>query len=245
MKISRWSVILLCGLTAFVIATILIIVLRQRSIQLQPSREAKSYPHTHLQSSEWEPKSKISGSEYKLGNGETLASVARARYGHQKYSSVIKLYNHIQDETAVKAGTALRVPDMAIILHEEGVTNVAPGEVELILCARAKYDKVVDELWRLRTQSGGTYALPEHIQQELLQAANDLQQATEGLEKVQPGVNNAPSRTIGQLEQSMGGMRNLAWGDHSDPNGYDIDMVQQRYALALTYAIIWAREGFK
>ena len=164
MKFSRWNVILLCGLTAFVIATILVLVLRQRSIQLQPSREAKTYPHTHLQSSEWEPKSKISGSEYKLGNGETLASVARARYGHQKYSGVIKLYNRIQDETAVQAGTTVRVPDISLLLKEEGVTNVAPKEVELILCSRAKYDKVVSELWRLRIEARDTYTLPQSIQ---------------------------------------------------------------------------------
>ena len=30
-----------------------------------------------------------------------------------------------------------------------------------------------------------------------------------------------------------------------DSYGYDIDMVQQRFALALTYAIMWARDGFK
>jgi len=40
-------------------------------------------------------------------------------------------------------------------------------------------------------------------------------------------------------------IRALAAGDHSDPNGYDIDLVQQRFALALTNAIIWAREGFR
>jgi hypothetical protein len=49
---------------------------------------------------------------------------------------------------------------------------------------------------------------------------------------------------IGQLEQCMQLMRELALG-HLDPYGYDIDVVQQRYALALAYAIIWARAGFK
>ena len=39
----------------------------------------------------------------------------------------------------------------------------------------------------------------------------------------------------------MAGMRELAVGVHADPNGYDIDMVQQRYALAIAYGIIWAR----
>lgn len=62
---------------------------------------------------------------------------------------------------------------------------------------------------------------------------------------MRPGVTGVPRHMIGQLEQNIAGMQDLAQGEHSDPNGYDIDMVQQRYALALTYAIVWARDGFK
>jgi hypothetical protein len=41
----------------------------------------------------------------------------------------------------------------------------------------------------------------------------------------------------------MGQMWELT--ERLDSYGYDIDMVQQRFALALTYSIIWARDGFK
>ena len=100
-------------------------------------------------------------------------------------------------------------------------------------------------LWALRAASTNNYQLPEHVRQELLEAADDLQQATENLKQIRPGATAVPRHMIGQLEQNMTGLRALAEGEHSDPNGYDIDMVQQRYALALTYAIIWARDSFK
>ena len=83
------------------------------------------------------------------------------------------------------------------------------------------------------------------MRRALLEAADDLEQATEGLKQTRPGVIGVPKHMIGQLEQNTATMRDLAAGKHSDPEGYDIDMVQQRYALALAYAIIWARDGFK
>lgn len=222
-----------------------IILLRQKQALVQPKAQVKRYPHEHLPSSAWEPNAKLHADTYKLRKDETLASVARLRYGHQNYHGVIKLYNHVEDEVQVEVGTTLRVPDMSVILAEEGLTKVAAEEVELILCSRAKYDRVVDQLWALRTHADSTYAVPEEVKRELLEAADDLQQATENLKGSKAGVSGSPKSMIGQLEKSMTGMRDLAWGEHADPNGYDIDIVQQRFALALTYAIIWAREGFK
>ena len=193
-----------------------------------------------MQASGFESLAKLQTLEYKLREGETLASVARLRYGHQHYHRVIKLYNHIEDETQVAANSTLRLPDISAILAEEGLTKVVPQEVNLILCSRAKYDKIVGQLKDLPR---GTQSIPDNIKQELFEAADDLQQATESLRVIKPGVNAVPLRTMGQLEQCMWEMRGLT--ERLDSYGYDIDMVQQRFALALTYVIIWARDGFK
>ena len=214
-------------------------MIRKRPTTLQ------RYPHEHLQTSALEPRAKLDTVNYTLRNGETLASVAKRRYGHEHYYRVIKLYNHLEDEGQIASDYALRLPEMSVILAEEGFTKVAAQEAGLILCSRAKYDKVVDQLWAARGQSTGNHVLTEGIKRELLEAADDLQQATESLKLPKPGATGLPTHMIGQLEQSMSLLKNLAAGEHWDPNGYDIDMVQQRYALALTYAIIWAREGFK
>lgn len=204
------------------------------------AQQTRRYPHEHLPATAFEPLAKLQTVEYKLKAGESLASVARLRYGHQNYYRVIKLYNNIEDETRVTANQNLRLPDMSAILADEGVTKVLPEEVHLILCARAKFDKIRDQLWTLPREP---YSIPKNLEQELLEAADDLQQATESLKTVKPGVTAVPLRTIGQLEQCMTGMRDLTRG--VDENRYDIDIVQQRLALALSYLMLWARDGFK
>ncbi len=236
------SLIISLALGVLIIGGILLV--RQKPV-LQPATQATRYPHVHLPSSEWEPKAKLPADTYTLRNSETLASVAVRRYGHQNYSRIIKLYNHIEDEAHIEAGTTLRLPDITAILSEEGLTKVAAGEMEMILCSRAKYDRVVDQLWALSPNAGGSYTVAEGVKRELMEAADDLQQATESLQIGRAGVGRPPASMIGQLKQCMGIMRALALGEPVDPESYDIDMVQQRYALALAYAILWARDGFK
>jgi hypothetical protein len=240
MKVLSWKTGVIVALCFVVFGAV--IVSCQKTATVQPQQ--KRYPHEHLQTSALEPNAQLHTVDYKLRNGETLASVARLRYGHQNYYRVIKLYNNLADEGQIAADYTLRLPDMSAILAEEGLTKIIPQELSLILCSRAKYDKVVKQLWALRNESTNNYQLPDDVRRELLEAADDLQQATESLKQSRPGVTGVPSRTIGQLEQNMFGMRNLAQGEF-DANGYDIDLVQQHFALALAYAIIWAREGFE
>ena len=243
MKLLSWKFGLLVGLALCLLAFGSIALFRKQRTPVR--QESKRYPHEHLQTSALEPNAQWNKVEYTLGNGETLAGVAKLRYGHQNYYRVIKLYNRLEDEAQVDSNHTLRVPEMSVILAEEGVTKVATQEVTLILCSRAKYDRVVKQLWTLRSASTDNQQVPEDVRRELLEAADDLQQATESLKQARPGVTGAPKHMIGQLEQNTATIRLLAAGEHSDPNGYDIDLVQQRYALALAYAIIWARDGFK
>jgi hypothetical protein len=232
-KILSWKTSLIFALCLLVLGGV--VVLRQKRATAQP--EAKRYPHEHLQTSALEPRAKLHTVEFNLPSGETLANVASQRYGHQNYYRVIKLYNHLADDAPVPANYSLQLPDISVIVAKEGLNKVAAQEMALILCSRAKYDNVVDQLWALRRQNN---QVPEGVKRELLEAADDLQQATESLKQTKLGVSGAPVKLIGQLEQAMTGMQDLAEG-HFDSYGYDIDMVQQRYALALTYAIIWAR----
>lgn len=243
MKRKYLFLIAIAAAAILVVAGILII---RRKSRLKPKVQAQRYLHQHLPSSEWEPTAKFTDASRTLREGETLASIARLRYGHQNYAGVIKLYNHIENVEAVPVGTNLRVPDISITLTEEGFTKVAAPEMEMILCSRAKYDKVVGQLWALRSEAPldqRVVVIPPKIKQELLEAADDLQQATESLKTNKPETTRPPAKMIGQLESVMHGMRQLAEGAIDD-NGYDIDIVQQRYGLALTYGIIWAREGF-
>jgi hypothetical protein len=193
-----------------------IYVFRQKPRTVLPP--FKRYPHAHLQTSALEPNAQLQQVDYTLRNGETLAGVARLRYAHQHYYRVIKLYNHLADEHQVAADYKLRLPEMSVILAEEGLNKVAAQEVAAILCARAKYDRVVKQLWALRVETTNTYQLPEAVRQELLEAADDLQQATENLKQPRSGVTTGvPRYMIRLLEQNVTSLRGLADGDHADP----------------------------
>jgi hypothetical protein len=236
---------LIAGIIAVILIATGLALLRRRSWR-KPEVQTARYLHQHLPASAWEPTATLSAAPYTVREGDTLANIARRRYGHERYSGVIKLYNHIEDETAVPVGAVLRLPDISTILTEEGFARVAAAEMEMILCARAKYAKVERQLWEVRGDAPldeHIVAIPQKTKQELLEAADDLQQATESLKKLKPGTTRPPAKMIGQLESVMYGMRQLADG-LIDDNGYDIDIVQQRYGLAMTYGIIWAREGF-
>jgi hypothetical protein len=239
MKLSSWKI---AGSIGFVLCCFVvggIILFRQKRTPVQP--QPKRYPHEHLQTSALEPSTELQTVDYTVRDGETLAGIAKRRYGHQSYYSVIKLYNHLEDERQIAADYKLRLPEMSVILAEEGFTRLAPQEAALILCSRAKYNKALKQLSALPTQRG-VYQIPEDSKRELLEAADDLQQASESLKQARQGVTRVPEHMIGQLEQNRAGMRDLAEG-HRDDYGYDIDLVQQRYALALAYAIIWTRES--
>jgi hypothetical protein len=114
----------------------------------------------------------------------------------------------------------------------------------MILCSRAKFDRLKTELAvvGLSQPPGERVTVPPNIRQELLEAADDLQQVTDNLKQPRRGVINSPTKTIRQLEDATHWMRELANGSNGD---YDVDMVQQRYAHAVAYAIIWARKGFQ
>src|SRR5215217_3431259 len=146
-KLFSWKTGLILSLALCFLIFGSIILFRQKRATAQP--EPKRYPHEHLQTSALEPRAKLHLVDYTLRQGETLAGVAKLRYGHQNYYPVIKLYNHFDDERQIAANYKLRLPEMSVILAEEGLTKVAAQEVALILCSRARYDKVVDQLWAL------------------------------------------------------------------------------------------------
>ncbi len=221
---KRNYLIVITGAAA-VIAIVFGILVVRRNQRLKAAAKAERYLHQHLPSAEWEPTAKLTATDYTMREGDSLAKIATLRYGHQGYSSVIKLVNHIENAETVAVGATLRVPDISTILAEEGFTKVAAPEMELILCARAKYDKVKTQLWDLRHDRPAReqVPVPQKIKQELLEAADDLQQATESLKANKPSAVRPPVKMIGQLETAMRGIRELAKGSN-DGYGYDIDL---------------------
>src|SRR5262245_40715245 len=83
-----------------VVGGILMVARKSRS---KPKVEVARYPHQHLLKSEWEPAAKLPAGVYTLREGESLAAIAKRRYGHQNYYDLIKLHNHLSDAFVVAA----------------------------------------------------------------------------------------------------------------------------------------------
>lgn len=238
---------IVASVTAFTLGVLIagVLFIEHNSSKRQASKQTRRYPHGHVSPAEYEADAELKAHSYTLSDGDTLERIATLRYDHRYYDRIIKLSNHIEDENNVKAGTHLRLPDLVDVLTEEGFTKVASSQSELILCSRAKYGKVKEQLRALRREAKGDRVIVrEDVRLVLLEAASDLEEAIDGLKANKPGVTQSPRSMIGQLEQNAGSLRELA-GGANDGYGYDIDIVEQRYALALSYGIIWAKEGFK
>jgi hypothetical protein len=208
-------------------------------------QSTNQFAHQHLSVSEYETGQELKALAYTLNANDNLERIAVLRYEHRYYDLVIKLANRIEDADLVPAGTRLKLPNLLDLLTEEGFTKAAVAETELILCSRAKFLRVRRQLASHRQNAGGNrVSVPEEIRLILLEAAADLETAIKGLRIGRPGVGQIPKSLIGQLEANAGSLRELAAGAN-DGYGYDLDEVEQRYALGLAYAIIWAREGFK
>lgn len=222
-----------------------VLLIQNNCSNRQVSPQTRRYPHVHVPRADYEAGPELNALSYTMDKGDTLERLATLRYDHPYYHRIIKLSNDIKDENNIEVGTHLRLPNLVDLLIESGFSEAAPSETELILCSRAKYKKVKSELWALRRDATGKGVIvPEDKRLALLEAASDLEEAIDRLKADKPGVSQAPRMMIGQLEKNAASLRELAEGAN-DGYGYDLDMVEQRYALALSYGIIWAREGFE
>lgn len=241
---------LLIAIVTFLIGSIIsgVFLLYRHSAKETTLQQIRHYSHQHLSRTEYERGTRLSEISYTLSAGDTLDKVAGLRYGHRNYSGVIKLYNDIEDERNIESGKNLKLPNLIDILNEEGFTKIANTEAELILCSRAKYEKVKAQLQGLRSGiPSERTVVPEDLRLSLLEAAGDLDEAVIKLQATKPDGAQIPKSLIGQLKQNAEAMRALAdrYPDDDLAYSYAIDIVQQRYALALSYAIIWARDGFR
>jgi hypothetical protein len=181
-----------------------------------------------------------------LRRGDTLQGLAAARYGHRYYADLIALHNGIADASRLRPGTSVKLPPLLDLLSEEKLTSVAGVEVERVLCARARYRQVVGRVprERLARRDQGPFEIPPEVKSALDHAVQDLAEARGGFAAVRPGVIAQPRQLRRQLQSAIDLMNRIAAG-HLDSESYDVDMVEQHIALALTYGVVWARDGFR
>ncbi|MHC4249258.1 MAG: alpha/beta hydrolase fold domain-containing protein [Planctomycetota bacterium] len=176
-------------------------------------------------------------------SGDTLWKLAQRLYGNRHFARVIALHNNIADAAKLSVGLDLRVPDLKMLLVDEGLCEVAESEVDAILGAHALFREHERRLLDTRKGKGhAKVAVPEAVADDLREAAKRIDTAIAGL-RAKRDVKTIPRLMIGQLEGVSRNLKELAGGSN-DGYGYDIDMVHQRLVHAICNGIKWSRSGF-
>ena len=177
--------------------------------------------------------------------GETLWDLSEKYYGNRHYSSILSIYNGINDVNRIEPGTEIKTPTLNEILIDENFGLVPPLKTEVykILAARQMYVEVERMLWDLRRASGwkGEQNLPEGIIINLERAADLIDLTIIQLSQPKENISSIPKKMIDNLKSVSRNLKHLAEGAN-DGYGYDLDMVHQDLIRAILSGRAWVMQ---
>lgn len=174
-----------------------------------------------------------------IAQGDNLSRIAAKVYGRAGYWRLLKLYNDC-DPSKLKIGQVIEVPDLVWWLKEEGVVEKYEEAATALMKGRSLFMLAEEDL--LADPAMAAQPPPESVSliseaQALLAAARD------GFATKPEGVTGTPNSALLQLRTASELMGAVAKGD-ARPS-VAMAEVHERLGNALTYCLIWAREGFK
>lgn len=180
-----------------------------------------------------------------FAKGETLWDLARTFYGNRHYSSIMIIYNQIENESSIEPGTLIKIPELPTLLKDTSL-NIYPfmaTEMDQIMEARQLFMQHEKQLYALREEQNMVKPLvvPVDMEADLQKAAALIDEAFKGL-KAKESTSKDKSKMLGQLVSVSGYLKKLSQGEHDGDYGYDIDMVHQRLIHGLKNAINWSKE---
>ncbi|WP_271764833.1 hypothetical protein [Aquimarina algiphila] len=182
-------------------------------------------------------------------SGETLWYLCRTYYGNRHYSSILSIYNEIENVNDIKNGTILKVPSMHNLLKDPKLKldPIIRVEIEKVLEAREKFMKHEKTLGESRKNVEGRapIKLSQNTKVDLQSAIDLIDESISTLAEVKSDSINAPIKMIGQLKSLSANLTNLSKGNHDGPYQYDLDMVHQRLVHAIRNAITWAQNNYQ
>ncbi len=179
--------------------------------------------------------------------GETLWDLCTKYYGNRHYSSILSIYNKIQDVNQIEPGTEIKIPTLNKILIDKNFGLVPPLKTEVfkILAARQLYVEVEGILWHLRKQSDwkGEQNLPESVIDNLERAAALIDLTIIQLNEPKENSTTLPIKMIDNLKSVSRNLKHLASGAN-DGYGYDLDMVHQDLIRTIHNGRAWVKKNY-
>jgi len=195
-----------------------------------------------------QPKGKDTIRTHIIKTHENLWLLCRKYYGNRHYSSIIAIYNEIENVRNIKIGTTIKIPPLEDILNDPKL-RLKPIQHELkkILQARKlfmKHEKTLSDL-RQNVEKTSPINLPIDTKNDIQVAVTLIDESMISLIKLNSDSIHAPSKTIDQLKSLSFNLNSLSLGIHDGPYKYDLDMVHQRLIHAIRNSITWAQNNYK
>jgi hypothetical protein len=158
-----------------------------------------------------------------IAHGDTLDPIAQSRYGSRHYTLVIEAVDHV-DPSKLKIGAVLALPSIDDALAP--VARKVPDGTAALLRAHAAWTAISPGLWDEHRRTRG-YKSPD-----LARAIADADAAHAAFTKA-----HAPAKALVALSSAL---RDVA-GGRIDPEGYNLDTVDRRFADSIAALITWSQ----
>jgi hypothetical protein len=156
--------------------------------------------------------------------GDTLDAIATAAYGSRHYAEVLAAVDHV-DPAKLRVGATLALPTIAEVAAP--LAKRVPDGTAALVRAQATWRAVADSLWDEHRRTRAITA-----RAEVARAAADARDALAAFKKA-----HAPTTQLRSLVATLEG---LADG-RIDPEGYELDDADRRFAYTLVALVAWAR----
>ena len=180
---------------------------------------------------------------FTLERGSNLGAIASEAYGHGRFSGFVATLNGITDQARIPTGTILKTPSLAVAFRDAGLDPAYQPAINALAKAWTDYLAVEPAYKAARRASAattGSFAIPADMKAKFMACADAIEAGAAALSIPRP-PHSEPKLTIAQFRKAADQVLELAHGSN-DPNGYDYDMVGQRFGLAFTNALIWAQK---
>lgn len=174
--------------------------------------------------------------EHVIASGDSLTAIAAKVYGRAGYWRVLKLYNDCEP-SKLKIGQVIRVPELEWLLKQEGVIPLFEDAATAMMQAQSLIIEAEDTM-----EEQGVDAPDEETAAKISEAQKLLARARELFAEKREGVAELPNSMLLQLRTAGELMGEVA----AKTGNAETKMaeVHERLGNALTYCVIWAREGF-
>lgn len=180
-------------------------------------------------------------SEHVIASGDSLTGIAAKVYGRAGYWRVLKLYNDC-DPAKLTIGQVIRVPDLEWLLEEEGVIPLFEDAADAVMQGRNLIMEAEDAMKEQEMEKSGDVSPDEQTVAKLSKARELLARARELFAEKRKGVAGIPKSMLLQLRTAGELMGEMA--ANADNDARKMAEVHERLGNAVTYCVIWAREGF-